>query len=170
MYEELAKFGDADNAWGLVEFANGKILQTHLSRTITNGFEATTRVCGTKDHSVINGNSALNRVEIRDSYGVRTASTPDAFALYDKTFVADIAEFAAAVLDNLPLSCTPNDAFEAGKIACALQQSFRIRQPIYFDDYGNPILSGAQSNGSDGVHAVDVVSASNGANGVNGHG
>ena len=40
VYGDLAKFGDADNAWGLVEFANGKILQVTLSRTITNGFEA----------------------------------------------------------------------------------------------------------------------------------
>lgn len=40
---------------------------------------------------MINGNSTLNRVEITDSYGVRTASTPYAFALYDKTFIGDIA-------------------------------------------------------------------------------
>jgi len=140
VYGDLAKFGDADNAWGLVEFANGKVLQTRLSRTITNGFEASTRVCGTKGHSVINGNSALNRVEIRDSYGVRTATTPDAFALYDKTFINDIAEFAKAVLDDQPLSCTPNDAFEAGKIACALQHSFRIGKPVYFDEAGAPIM------------------------------
>lgn len=140
VYGDLAKFGDADNAWGLVEFENGKVLHTRLSRTITNGFEAATRVCGTKAHSVINGNSTLNRVEVRDSYGVRTASTPDAFALYDKTFIGDIAEFAAAVLDDKPLSCSPNDAFEAGKIACALQHSFRIGAPVYFDDYGAPIM------------------------------
>lgn len=140
VYGDLAKFGDADNAWGLVEFSNGKILQTRLSRTITNGFEAATRVCGTKGHSVINGNSTLNRVEIRDEYGVRTASTPDAFALYDKTFVEDIAEFATAVLEDRPLSCSPDDAYEAGKIACALQHSFKLGEPVYFDDAGQPIL------------------------------
>ena len=136
-----ATFADALVAWGLVEFTNGKVLHTRLSRTITNGFEAATRVCGTKGHSVINGNSTLNRVEIRDSYGVRTASTPDAFALYDKTFVEDIAEFAGAVLDDKPLSCSPNDAFEAGKIACALQHSFRVGTPVYFDDNGAPIMT-----------------------------
>ncbi|KAK4086946.1 hypothetical protein Purlil1_8680 [Purpureocillium lilacinum] len=140
VYSKLAEFGDADNAWGLVEFANGKILQARLSRTITNGFEASTRVCGTKGHSVINGNSTLNRVEIRDEYGVRTTSTPDAFALYDKTFINDIAEFAAAVLDDSPLSCSPDDAYEAGKIACALQHSFRLGEPVYFDESGQPLL------------------------------
>ncbi|KAI8276300.1 putative oxidoreductase YrbE [Colletotrichum sp. SAR11_57] len=140
VYGELARFGDADNAWGLVEFANGKILHTRLSRTITNGFEAATRVCGTKGHSIINGNSTLNRVEIRDEHGVRTASTPDAFALYDKTFINDIAEFATAVLEDRPLSCSPHDALEAGKIACALQHSFRLGEPVYFDEAGEPIL------------------------------
>lgn len=147
VYADLAKYGDVDNAWGLVEFANGKVLSLHLSRTITNGFESCIRVCGTKAHSVIGGNSAINRVEVRDSYGVRTASTPDAFTLYDQTFLNDIAEFAAAVLDGAPLSCTPDDAYEAGKIACALQHSFRIGQPVYFDDAGVPILEQAVTNG-----------------------
>jgi myo-inositol 2-dehydrogenase/D-chiro-inositol 1-dehydrogenase len=143
VYSDLSKFGDADNAWGLIEFANGKVLQTHLSRTLTNGFEASTRVCGTKGHSVINGNSALNRVEIRDGHGVRTATTPDAFALYERTFVEDVKEFAGAVLDDRALSCSPSDALEAGKIACALQHSFRIGEPVFFDDTGAAIMDEA---------------------------
>ena len=145
IYDDLAKYGDCDNGWGLVEFANGKILTTHLGRTLTNGFEGMTRVCGTKAHSVINGNSAINRVEIRDEHGVRTATTPDAFALYDRSFINDLAEFAAAVLDNKPLTCTPEDAYEAAKIATALQQSFRTRLPVYFDDNGSPILNPAKA-------------------------
>ncbi|TDZ31466.1 putative oxidoreductase YrbE [Colletotrichum spinosum] len=133
-------------AFGQQSFANGTILHARLSRTITNGFEAATRVCGTRAHSVINGNSVRDRVEIRDEHGVRTASTPDAFALYDKTFVNDVAEFAAAVLDGAPLSCAPEDALEAGKIACALQHSFRLGEPVLFDDAGEPILKALASN------------------------
>lgn len=30
VYGDLAKFGDADNAWGLVEFENGKVLHTRF--------------------------------------------------------------------------------------------------------------------------------------------
>ncbi|CAH0050894.1 unnamed protein product, partial [Clonostachys solani] len=48
VYDGLAAFGDTDNAYGLVEFSNGKIWTTHLARTTTNGFEDLTRVCGTK--------------------------------------------------------------------------------------------------------------------------
>lgn len=141
VYGELAKYGDCDNGWGMVEFANGKILTTHLGRTLTNGHEGTTRICGTKAHSIIGGNPTIDRVEIRDQHGVRTATTPDAFALYDASFLNDLEEFAAAILDNSPLSCSPEDAFEAAKIVTALQNSFRTRMPVYFDDSGLPIMN-----------------------------
>lgn len=147
VYPDLAKHGDCDAAWGLVEFSNGKILNVHVARTLTNGFESTTRLFGTKGHSIVNGNSAANRVEVRDAWGVRTATTPDAFTLYDRTFVSDVAEFAAAVLDGMPLSCLPQDAYEAGKIACALQHSVRVGLPVYFDDEGLPVLETGQVNG-----------------------
>ncbi|KAL2834080.1 hypothetical protein BJY01DRAFT_239250 [Aspergillus pseudoustus] len=140
VYGELAKYGDADNAWGLVEFANGKILKTYLGRTLTSGFEDTTRLCGTKGHSIISSASARKDLEIRDGLGIRTGSVPDAFTLFDETFLADLAEFADAVLDNKPLTCVPEDAFEAGKICAALQHSFRKGVPVSFDDEGLPIM------------------------------
>ncbi|CAK7207517.1 hypothetical protein SEUCBS139899_010327 [Sporothrix eucalyptigena] len=163
VYGALAKTGDADNGWGLVEFANGKVLQMHVGRTLTNGYESATRVYGTKALSAINGNSTINRVEIRDAHGVRTQTTPDAFTLYDATFYKDLGEFAGAVLDGTPLTCTLNDAYEAAKIVVALQHSFRTGLPVYFDDDGRPIMEGVTS-----------VSKTNGANGhangtTNGH-
>lgn len=147
VYGDLAKYGDCDNGWAMVEFANGKVLTSHLGRTLTNGFESCTRVCGTRAHSVVNGNSTINRVEVRDSHGVRTATTPDAFVLYDKSFLNDLSEFAAAVLDGKPLTCTPDDAYEAAKIATALQYSFRNGVPVYFDDDGLPIMEKPKLNG-----------------------
>ncbi|KAF2014261.1 NAD binding Rossmann fold oxidoreductase [Aaosphaeria arxii CBS 175.79] len=140
VYGDLAKYGDCDNGWGLVEFANGKILTTHVGRTLRNGFEGMTRVCGTKGHSIINGNSTMDRVEIRDQHGVRTATTPDAFVLYDRSFINDLSEFSEAILDGKALTCTPEDAYEAAKIATALQYSFRNNVPVYFDDNGSPIM------------------------------
>ncbi|KAL4948058.1 hypothetical protein BDW69DRAFT_203814 [Aspergillus filifer] len=140
VYTDLQKYGDADNGWGLVEFANGTILTTHLGRTLTNGFEGTTRICGTKGHSIVNGNSTTNRVEVRDGHGVRTATTPDAFVLYDRSFINDLKEFAESILDGASLTCTAEDAYEAAKIATALQFSFRNGVPIYFDEEGQPIM------------------------------
>lgn len=140
VYGELAKYGDADNGWGMVDFANGKVLTTHLGRTLKNGYEGATRVCGTKAHSIIGGNSTIDRVEIRDEHGVRTATTPDAFTLYDRSFINDLDEFAGAVLDNGPMTCSPEDAFEASKIVTALQHSFRTGKSVYFDEDGLPIM------------------------------
>ncbi|KAI1455147.1 NAD(P)-binding protein [Annulohypoxylon moriforme] len=145
IYGDLAKYGDCDNGWAMVEFANGKILTSHLGRTNTNGFESYTRLCGTKAHSVISGNSAVNRVEVRDSHGVRTATTPDAFVFFDKSFLNDLTEFASAVLDEKSLCCTPDDAYEAAKIGTALQYSYRNRVPVYFDDNGLPIMETPKS-------------------------
>lgn len=127
---------------------------------------------GIQAHTVINANSALNRVEVRDSHGVRTATCPDAFTLYDKTFLNDLAEFANAVLDNAPLTCTPDDAYEASKIAFALQHSFRIGEPVYFDDDGRPIMKTAKVNGhmKENANGHVNVHANGYTNGiVNGH-
>ncbi|KAJ0417663.1 hypothetical protein BJY00DRAFT_315774 [Aspergillus carlsbadensis] len=139
VYTDLSKYGDADSAWGLVEFANGKILKTYLGRTLTSGFEDTTRLCGTKGHSIISS-TKNSSVEIRDALGIRSQSVPDAFTLFDETFVADLAEFADAVLDDGSLTCLPEDALEAAKICVALQYSLRKGVPVYFDDEGMPIM------------------------------
>lgn len=157
VYGDLKKYGDCDNGWGMVEFANGKILTTHLGRTATNGYEGATRVCGTKSHAVIGGNSNLNRVEIRDVHGVRTMSTPDAFSLYDTSFINDLAEFAGAVLDDAPMTCTPEDAYEAGKITAALQYSFRNGVPVYFDDDGMPIMQSGKTARQGNGHLEDTT-------------
>lgn len=137
VYGDWVKFGDADNAWGLVEFSNGQVWTTHLSRTTTNGFEDSTRVCGTKAHTIVSG---VSNVEIRDKHGVQKRTVPDAFQLFPETFLTDITEFANAVLFNKPLACLAEDAFEAGKICTALQHSLRAGLPVYFDDDGFPIL------------------------------
>ncbi|KAK5055262.1 hypothetical protein LTR84_013012 [Exophiala bonariae] len=167
VYGDLAEYGDADNGWGLVEFANGKIMTTHLGRTTTNGYEAGTRVHGTKGHALIGANSTINRVEIRDQYGVRNASAPDAFSLYDKTFINDLDEFARAVLYDAPMSCTPEDAFEAAKIVIALQHSFRTGQPVYFSEDGLPLLETTKANGETNGTANGLVTytANESANG-----
>jgi hypothetical protein len=39
------------------------------------------------------------------------------------------------------LSLTPEDAFEAAKIAAALQHSFRKGVPVFFDEEGDPIMA-----------------------------
>ena len=175
VYGELARYADADNGWGMVEFANGKIMTSHVGRTLNNGHEGTTRVCGTKGHTIVNGVASDYRIEIRDEHGVRHITPPDAFQLYDKSFLNDLAEFAAAVLDDAPLTCVAEDAFEASKITTALQNSFRSGLPVYFDDEGLPILNPLKASGvkteTNGVKSDSVVTNGFKVNGltVNGH-
>lgn len=158
VYPALAETGDCDNGFGIVEFSNGKILTTHLGRTLSNGYEATTRLNGTKGHTVINGDCRINGVQIRDKYGVRTLSTQDAFQLHGKSFINDLVEFANAVLDGTTMSCAPEDALEAAKIGMALQHSFRSRLPVYFDEEGSPIIEQT----TDMSHIANGVKATNG--------
>ncbi|WVQ89386.1 hypothetical protein IAS59_003143 [Cryptococcus gattii] len=140
VYHDLQQFGDADNGYGIVEFANGKILTSHIGRTLTNGHESSTRVFGTKGTAVVNAESPVNRVQLRDAHGVRSETTGDAFVLYQQSFINDLDEFATCILEDKPLSLQPEDALEASKIATALQYSFRNRVPVEFDDEGEPIM------------------------------
>ncbi|KAF7670689.1 hypothetical protein GT037_011140 [Alternaria burnsii] len=138
VYTDLAAFGDADNAWGFVEFTNGKVWTTHLARTATNGLEDSTRVCGTKGHSIV---SSASIVEIRDKHGVRKQTVPDAFKLFPQTYETNITGFTNAILFDNPLTSLAEDAVEAGKICTALQHSYRAGQSVYFNDEGFPILN-----------------------------
>ncbi|KAJ4365380.1 hypothetical protein N0V95_000527 [Ascochyta clinopodiicola] len=164
LYGALEEFEDFDNAWGIVEFANGKILTSHVGRTTSHGHEGSTRILGTKGHSIVDGVASQFQVEVRDEHGVRRAIPPDAFQLYDRSFPNDLAEFADAVLDDNSLSCRPEDAFEAAKITIALQHSMRIRQPVYFDDEGLPILISKDHTASNGVNGTAHVNGLRGSN------
>lgn len=74
-HPELVKDQDADNALAIVEFANGKILQFHCSRTAMHGHDCVAEVFGTEGTAVVNANPALNRTEIKDVHGVRRIAT-----------------------------------------------------------------------------------------------
>lgn len=53
VYPGLEQYNDADNAWGMVEFTNGKVLNLHVGRTLTNGYENRARIFGTKGTIVV---------------------------------------------------------------------------------------------------------------------
>jgi myo-inositol 2-dehydrogenase / D-chiro-inositol 1-dehydrogenase len=74
-------------------------------------------MCGTKEHAVVSG---VSNVEIRDKHGAHKWTVPDALQLFPETFLADVTEFANAVLFDKPLTCLAEDAFEAGKICTTL--------------------------------------------------
>lgn len=57
-HPELVKDQDADNALAIVEFASGKVLHFHCSRTTMHGHDCVAEVFGTEGRAVVNAVSA----------------------------------------------------------------------------------------------------------------
>lgn len=53
-HPELVKDQDADNALAIVEFASGKVLHFHCSRTTMHGHDCVAEVFGTEGRAVVN--------------------------------------------------------------------------------------------------------------------
>ncbi|WWC61259.1 uncharacterized protein I303_103840 [Kwoniella dejecticola CBS 10117] len=140
-HPELANDGDCDNGLAVVDFENGTKCTFHLSRTATHGHDCFCEVFGTDGKIIVNGNPTMSRVEIRDSHGVRTESTPNYYDRFREAFVTEVNTFTECVLDDKPVPTTAQSALDAAVIASALTYSFRNEKPIYFDDNGNPILN-----------------------------
>ena len=63
-HPELVKDQDADNALAIVEFASGKVLHFHCSRTTMHGHDCVAEVFGTEGRAVVNAVSeALSSID-----------------------------------------------------------------------------------------------------------
>ncbi|WVW83255.1 hypothetical protein I302_105274 [Kwoniella bestiolae CBS 10118] len=140
-HPELSRLDDVDNGIGIVEFENDTILVVHANRTMSHGHDCFTEVFGTESKVIVNGNPTLNRIEIRDSHGVRTESTPTYYERFKDAFVTEVNEFTDAVLEGKPVPITLLDSLEAVKVASALQHSYKTGQPVFFGDDGEAILT-----------------------------
>ncbi|GFZ43076.1 hypothetical protein JCM24511_00794 [Saitozyma sp. JCM 24511] len=140
-HPELAASGDADNALGFVEYADGKSFTFHLSRTAMHGHDCACEVLGSEAKLLVNQNPRMNRLDVADQHGVRTLSTPTYYERFREAFVAEVNAFADSVLDDTAVPSTVTDAIEAGNIAHALTVSFRTGKPVLFDEENQPILA-----------------------------
>lgn len=59
-HPELVKDQDADNALAIVEFASGKVLHFHCSRTAMHGHDCVAEVFGTEGRAVVNAVSIVS--------------------------------------------------------------------------------------------------------------
>ncbi|BEI82672.1 hypothetical protein CcaverHIS002_0305400 [Cutaneotrichosporon cavernicola] len=139
-HPELAETGDCDNGMGIIEFSNGARAMIHLSRTAVHGHDTVTELFGTEGKAVVNGNPAINRLEIRDLHGVRSLSQPTYYERFKEAFVNELNTFVKVVLDDDKVPTPPEDALKAAQIAVALTHSFRTGVPVDFDEEGEPIL------------------------------
>ncbi|OWT39483.1 myo-inositol 2-dehydrogenase [Cryptococcus neoformans Bt1] len=137
----LAETGDVDSALATIEFENGTTCSFHVSRTSMHGHDIYCEVFGTESKLHINPLPSINKVEIRDKWGVRNEVTPSFLERFKDAFVNEVNTFTEAVLDDLPIPVTVEDAFQASQIAVALTHSYRTGQPVLFDDHGEPLLT-----------------------------
>ncbi|WOO78228.1 scyllo-inositol 2-dehydrogenase (NAD(+)) [Vanrija pseudolonga] len=136
----LAEHGDVDSAQAIINFENGTSCNIHASRTSMHGHDIFCEVFGTESKLYVNPIPAVNKVQIRDRYGVRNETTMSFLDRFKEAFVNEVNEFVAAVLDSKPMPVTVEDAFQASQIAVALTWSMRHNKPVFFDDEGEPIL------------------------------
>ncbi|RWA06689.1 hypothetical protein EKO27_g8416 [Xylaria grammica] len=136
---ELRRHGDVDNGVGIVEFWGGKLAYFYSSRMMAAGQHDMSEIIGTEGKLAVNGNPIGTLVEMHEPNGVRREIPQDYYGRFENAFVTEANEFTAACLDNTKLPFKLSGAVQAVTIGCALQESLRTGQKIYFDETGRRI-------------------------------
>ncbi|OCF32135.1 hypothetical protein I316_06291 [Kwoniella heveanensis BCC8398] len=136
----LEESGDVDSALAIINFENGTTCNFHVSRTSMHGHDIYCEIYGTESKLHVNSLPSLNKVKILDKYGVRNETTPSFLERFKDAFLNEVNVFTGKILDGEPVPVTIDDAFQASQIAVALTRSLRTRQPVFFDEDGEPIL------------------------------
>ncbi|KAL8680118.1 MAG: hypothetical protein Q9186_003642 [Xanthomendoza sp. 1 TL-2023] len=132
----LRKWGDRDNAVGIVEFHEGKIAYLFASRMMAAGQEDSTEIIGTEGKLTVNMQPQLNLVHIYEKAGVRREFPATYYERFEDAFVKEANEFTAICLDGGELPMKLEGAVQAVRIACALQESLVSGKKIWFDEQG----------------------------------
>ena len=136
---ELAKHGDVDNGVGVVEFWGGKIAYFYSSRMMASGQHDMTEIIGTEGKISVNQNPTSTLVDMWESSGVRKEIPADYYGRFRDAFITEANEFTECCLDDKSLPTKLQGAVAALEIGCALQESLRSGNKIYFDEIGRRI-------------------------------
>jgi myo-inositol 2-dehydrogenase/D-chiro-inositol 1-dehydrogenase len=130
VHQGLRECGDVDNGVAIVEFEGGRSAVIYASRTMAHGHETATEIIGTKGRLVVGRDGRLNRVEIADSHGIRTETTPTFYERFADAFLREAAYFTDCVAHDRAPALTLHDATEATRIAVALRTSLLERRVV----------------------------------------
>lgn len=133
---ELRRYGDVDNGVGAVEFWSEKIAYSYSSRMMAAGLMDQTEIIGTKGQLSVNQNPIGSLVEIGEPGGVRREIPSDYYGRFEHALVTEANEFAACCLNGAELPFKSSAAIQAVEIECALQESLRSTEKIFFDEGG----------------------------------
>jgi myo-inositol 2-dehydrogenase/D-chiro-inositol 1-dehydrogenase len=130
VHEGLKACGDVDNGVAMCEFADGRMACFYASRTMAHGHETATEIIGTDGRLTVGRDGRLNQVEIADSHGIRTITTPTFYERFADAFLREEMHFVDAVRFDRPLALSLHDATEATRIGIALRQSLVERRVV----------------------------------------
>jgi len=97
---------------------------------MAHGHEAATEVVGTNGRLVVGRDGRLNHVEIADTHGIRTETTPTFWERFEDAFLRETIHFIDCVRHDKPPALTLHDATEATRIAIALRTSLVERRAV----------------------------------------
>jgi myo-inositol 2-dehydrogenase/D-chiro-inositol 1-dehydrogenase len=123
VHEGLKACGDVDNGVAMCEFADGRMACFYASRTMAHGHETATEIIGTDGRLTVGRDGRLNHVEIADTHGIRTITTPTFYERFADAFLREEIHFVDAVRFDRPLALSLHDATEATRIGIALRTS-----------------------------------------------
>ncbi|KAI4090106.1 MAG: hypothetical protein LQ339_008419 [Xanthoria mediterranea] len=135
----LRKWGDRDNAVGIVEFYEGKIAYFFASRMMAAGQEDSTEIIGTQGKLTVNMQPKVNLVDVYEKGGVRREFPATYYERFKEAFVREANEFVAICLDGGELPMKLEGAVQAVRIGCALQESLISGEKIWFDEMGRRV-------------------------------
>jgi inositol 2-dehydrogenase len=134
--DQLAAFGDIDNAVINLRFANGTIGNVDLSRNARYGYDVRTEVLGTDGALVVGGltEPAVNGVQLLAPAAATADETPFFVRRFAAAYTAEIDYFVDCLEQGRPPSVGGKDALAAIEIAQAATLSWQSRRPVALAD------------------------------------
>ncbi|RSL41155.1 hypothetical protein CEP53_012929 [Fusarium sp. AF-6] len=138
-HPDLRQYNDSDNAIGMMEFHDDRMVSLFASRTMTAGAEDSTEIIGTKGKLVVNMMPRVNHVHVYQAGGVLQEMPQNYWERFQDAFVTQANRFAEIVLDDKPSWIELESAVEVVKIGVALQESMVTGEKIWFDEQGQRV-------------------------------
>ncbi len=133
VYEGLKELGDIDNCALLVEFENGVMGQIETSRNCTYGYHVETEIYGSEGCIRIGTTPYKDRVTYMNANGVTVECAEWFFEYWEPTFLAEMQDFAACIIEDRQPLVSLKDGYEAVRWAYAATDAVKNRRVVYLD-------------------------------------
>jgi myo-inositol 2-dehydrogenase/D-chiro-inositol 1-dehydrogenase len=98
-HPELEEMDDCDNAFCIIEYANGTSATLHLSRTGMAGYNSSVELMGMKQNCTVS-TPPSSRIKVADFDGHHNPTPATYLDRYGEAFISEMNEFAAICLDD----------------------------------------------------------------------